>query len=715
MPSLLLLAGRPGPWALVLIASTAVVAGLVFGAWRVEEIGARALAGRPGTTISVTGTLLEAPRRTTEGWKAAVETPEGRLLVETDGERPAGPGPGDRIEARGELREPPPWSSSGLKARGIGLSLVAGRVEFGAASRGGLSGLVDSIRARAEEGLGYGIPAPQAALARGFVLGQDQSIGPQAIGEFRDSGLAHLLAVSGQNVMLLLLLAWVLLALVGLPLRWRYPVLAALVCLYVPLTGSGPSIQRAGVMGLAGLAAASAGRPLDRVFPVALAAAITLGLNPYSVTDVGWQLSFAAVIGILALAKPFSERLGGTLGGGPTGARAALSTGIAVTVAASLATLPLIGLHFGRLPAGTVAANLIALPAVAPSMWLGMLSAVAGQLAPWLGLPFNLLNSVLLSFIGWVAGWLGGPDQVLEVGQGAPTFLVLSLVSLAAGVVIARRPAAGALVIALAIALPLTGALPESRPGLPDPPPGGVAIDVLDVGQGDAALVRTDGMEPILVDAGPPGGDVAGAVEASGLSRIGALVLTHLDRDHVGGVSEVFARFEVGSVMAERISPEIRAAAAAEGAPFRRIGLGDRFSLGRTGVEVLWPPIEGAPRPVADRNARSVVLLLESAGRRTLLTGDAEAELVPLDPGPIDVLKVAHHGSEDPGLDDLLARTGPALSLISAGEGNPYGHPVPSTVSALERYRSLVHRTDRDGSISVLIDVRGRITVETTG
>jgi len=99
-------------------------------------------------------------------------------------------GRGDKGE---RLREAPPWLSSGMRARGIALSLVAERVDFGPGFREGLPGLVDAIRGRAEEALGFGIPAPQAALARGFVLGQDQSIGPDAIGEFRHSGLAHLL------------------------------------------------------------------------------------------------------------------------------------------------------------------------------------------------------------------------------------------------------------------------------------------------------------------------------------------------------------------------------------------------------------------------------------------------------------------------------------------------------------------------------------------
>lgn len=710
---LVLLAGSRGPVPLALIAVSAVVAGLAIGAWRTEAIGSEALEAKAGSEVALSGFLLEAPRSTSTGWKAAVETGSGRVLLESGGPRPSRPGPGDGVEFAGRVRPAPPWLQSGLRARGIELALDAERIRFPGTRRGGAAGLVDSIRGRAERALGFGIPAPEAALARGFVLGQDQAIAAGVRDRFRDSGLAHLLAVSGQNVMLLLILGWVLLAALGLPLRLRYPLLAALVCLYVPLAGGGPSIQRAGVMGLAGLAAASAGRPLDRVFPVALAAALTLALNPYAVGDPGWQLSFAAVLGIVVLARPLADRFGPALGGDRDGFRAALATGVAVTVAASLATLPLIGLHFGRIPLGTVAANTLALPAVAPSMWLGMLSATIGQLAPWLALPFNLVNAVLLAWIDGVAGLLGGPEQVLETGRGPLAFLVITAAASVLAVLLVRRPRFAALAITLSLVLPLAGLVTGPGRALPDLPEGGLAIDLLDVGQGDAILIRYPGGDPILVDTGPPGGGVVEAVLGSGGDRLGGLVLTHLDRDHVGEFDRVLNRFEVGSVMVDRITREMRDLAGSVGSPVRRIGVGDTFRLGRAEVEVLWPPGGTDGGTAGDRNARSIVLMIRFAGRGILLTGDAEAELVPLDPGPVDVLKVAHHGSEDDGLPDLLAGTMPALSLVSAGAGNPYGHPVDSTLEALEGSGSEIYRTDRQGTVSVLLWPSGRVEVET--
>ena len=713
VPVLILMAANRSPVSLALIAASAAVAGLAVGTWRSAAIASEALEAPVGARLSLSGFLLEAPRATSTGWKAAIETPRGRILVEARGQRPSGPGPGDGIELAGEVAPAPPWLAPGLRSRGISSSIEATRIRFGGGLRTGPAGLVDSVRGRAERALGFGIGEPEASLARGFVLGQDQAIGESVRDRFRDSGLAHLLAVSGQNVMLLLILGWALLAVVGVPLGGRYLLLGALVCLYVPLAGGGPSIQRAGVMGLAGLAAASAGRPLDRVFPVALAAALTLLLNPYAAGDPGWQLSFAAVVGILLLAGPLTLRIERALGGEGEGFRRAVATGSAVTVAATLATLPLIALHFGRLPLGTVAANVIALPAVAPSMWLGMISATVGQLTPSLALPFNLVNSVLLAWIDGVAGLLGGPEQVLEVGQGPTTFLAVSLVTAGLALLLVRRPVVAGAAVALAVLVPLAGLIAGPGQRLPEVPAGGLAIDVLDVGQGDAILVRYSGGDPILVDTGPPGGGVVEQVAGSGADRLQAVVLTHLDTDHVGDFDRLLTRFEVDAVLADRITGGMRRAARSSGSVVRRIGLGDRFRAGRAAIEVLWPPVEPEPGPGGDRNARSIVLMVEFAGRRVLLTGDAEAELVPLDPGPVDVLKVAHHGSEDEGLPDLLDRLDPAISIVSAGAGNGYGHPVPSTLSALRESGSEVFRTDLEGTVSTLFGPAGGVTVRT--
>src|SRR5918998_3952694 len=210
------------------------------------------------------------------------------------------------------------------------------------------------MRDRAERGVAAGLPPPEAALARGMVLGQDERIDESTRQDWRDSGLAHLLAVSGQNVMLLVALALPVLALARLGPLARGGALLVLVALYVPLAGAGPSLQRAGIMGAAGIAAMMLSRPASRWYALLLAAAATLALNPRAWADPGWQLSFAAVAGILMLGRPLGSalmRAGSELLRDPSRPVPAalvrgLADGAAITLAATLATAPLVAFHF---------------------------------------------------------------------------------------------------------------------------------------------------------------------------------------------------------------------------------------------------------------------------------------------------------------------------------------------------------------------------------
>jgi competence protein ComEC len=582
----------------------------------------------------------------------------------------------------------------------------------------------DQIRARADATLGRGVPAREAALARGFVLGEDERIDPGTVEDFRRSGLSHLLAVSGQNVALLALLAMPLLAALGLPLRARLVWVLGLIAAYVPLAGAGPSIQRAGVMGALGVVSALAGRRASRFYALSFAAVAMLALEPGVAADVGWQLSFAAVLGILLLATPLREAITARIG--EQGWRRALADGAALTIAATVATAPLIAFHFGELSTTTLPANLLALPAVAPAMWLGMLSAATGQVP---GFPVEALNAVdalLLAYIAQVAAWCGRPSWAylhLRIGFGG---LVASYLAIAAGAVgvprLARRrelerlrrrrlprsrspcrrrfaPAAVALA---AVALAWTLLAPGARSGSLRSP-AGLRVSVLDVGQGDAILLQPAHAPAILVDGGPPGDGLVAKLRAAGLARLGAAVVTHDQSDHAGGIRELIGGFPLGRLFFALLDRRMLTAARGAGAVTRRLARGSEVRSGRLRLEVLWPPREllAGPHRGEDPNGLALVLLARWGGFRMLLSADAEAEATPLDPGPLDVLKVAHHGSDDAGLSALLDRTRPKLAVISVGAGNPYGHPTPGTLAMLAAHGVPVLRTDRDDTIVI--------------
>jgi competence protein ComEC len=594
--------------------------------------------------------------------------------------------------------------------------------------------------------------------------------------DFQRSGLAHILAVSGQNVMLLAALALAAAGALGVPLRARLLLVLALIAIYVPLAGGGPSIQRAGVMGAAGLAAALAGRPAQRWYALGLAAAVTLVLNPRVAGEPGWQLSFAAVAALLALAPPLRERLARRLPG-------PVADAAAVTLAATLGTAPLMAAHFDRVSVVSLPANLIAAPAVAPVMWLGMLAAAAAQVSPAVAAPFSGLAGPLLVFIAGVAHVAAGaPLAVLPVHLSSPAAVAAAYAGLAVasaallrrwragprgplsavarrlgttvgsarggatpmagggpgidaasgaevaavgcgGAVMARRGVAPRRVVAAlaAAAAAVGGGVVAARAAGGGPPAlarGELVVSFLDVGQGDATLLQSDG-GAILVDTGPPDGPILRRLAQAHVRRLDALVITHAQSDHEGAAAAVIRAYDPRLVLdggAGWPSPVQRALPRALAAAHARVVApvaGEALRLGALRLTVLWPP--PAPpgwRASGDPNERAVVALARDGPFRLLLTADAESDVTaPLDLPRVDALKVAHHGSADPGLPALLARLHPRVAAIEVGRHNPYGHPTASTLAALRAAVPTVVRTDRDGTVRLVVR-DGRMALE---
>jgi competence protein ComEC len=536
--------------------------------------------------------------------------------------------------------------------------------------------------------------------------------------------------VSGQNVMLLAMLVLGFGALTGLRLHARLGAALVLVAVYVPLAGAGPSIQRAGVMGGAGLVAALAGRPASRWYALGLAAVVTLALNPRASGEPGWQLSFAAVAGLMALAPGWRARLRRARLPG------ALADVTAVTAAATLATAPLMAFHFQQLSLASLPANLLAAPAVAPVMWLGMLGIAAAQLSPAVCEPLSRLNGPLLAYVEWVAHVAAVPEAAsVPVHIGSPAGLAVAYAAGAAAIVLgpvvwrhararltsgqaatgrampSRVKWAAAVAAAGVFGVAVVVASRSSHPA--GPRPGELVVSFLDVGQGDATLLQHDGAA-ILVDTGPPGGPILKRLADAGVDRLDALLITHAQADHEGAAPDVVKAYSPRLILNGGAGwPTAVQRALTRATPAYA---GQNVTLGGIRLELLWPPRPGPGwRPEGDPNGRAVVALAHVGAFDLLLPADAESEVTnPLDLPDVDALKVAHHGSADPGLPALLAMTKPEFAAIEVGRGNSYGHPTPSTLAALEAAVPTVHRTDRDGTIR--LRVRGTTaTIERSG
>jgi competence protein ComEC len=718
LAGLALLAIAPRPLVCGAIA-VLVPAGALAGSARIAAIDRSALAPLAGRDVSLRGYVVRRERTSfgVRRFRVRVTRVSGRGpirdLVQVRVPRAVRyprPAVGDELVATGPLELPRRRPGDAfdyaayLRRAGVHAILRARFAEATGARRGGLDGVVDSIRRRAEAGVSAGLEPPLAALARGMVLGEDEDISDRTSEDFKRSGLAHVLAVSGQNVTLLAVLAWPLLGFLGLGRRGRLVGVLALIAVYVPLTGAGPSIVRAGAMGAAGTVAALAGRPASRWYSLLLAAAVTLALDPRAWQDVGWQLSFAAVAGIFGLVPSLMRVL----------ARLPepLAAGTALTIAATVATAPLMSLHFGRFSIVSLPANVAALPAIAPVMWIGMLASAAAQVSVVPAALLNSLDAYLLGYVSSIARWSAGlPGAVwkLEIRSAIALIGAYVGIGMVCAALVARRGRAP--VAAFVALLALAGAA-LARERIP-PAPTRFTASFLDVGQGDATLFQAAGAS-VLIDGGPPEANVVAKLRAHGVRALDVVVLTHGQRDHEGGLEAVVrtlpVRLLLDGAARSRDATHARILSTARERRVRVLAAaaGQALDLGALRLRIFNPPRESVPDPDEDPNLRAVVLTVSYGSLDFLMPADAESEVTsPLSLPRVEVLKVAHHGSADEGLRPLLEHLHPRVAVIEVGSGNPYGHPAASTLSVLRSAVPAVFRTDRDGDVTITLGPGG--------
>jgi competence protein ComEC len=486
--------------------------------------------------------------------------------------------------------------------------------------------------------------------------------------------------------------------------------------LYVLAVGWQPSVVRAGVAGALASLAWLVARPRDRWHFLALGALVLLVWAPTSVLEPGFQLSFAAVAGIFVGVPRMRDRLQGY----PLPPR--LAEGLGVAVVCGVVTAPIVLLHFGQAPLYTVPANVLAEPAVPLVLGLGLLAGVADPFAPGVA-------AALAWLAGWAAAWLEIVARLVaslpSAQIGAKATLVLALSAATGWLTMrestsrlaTRRPAAVvALVGVVGVCLAGWWAV---RPAPAWHQPAGLRVTFLDVGQGDSVLLETPSAR-VLVDQGPPEANVAEQLARMGVSSLSAVVLTHPQRDHVGGAAAVIRQLRVGAVLDPGLAftgperEEAVAAARERNVPFRVVRAGSEFRAGGLVLRAFWPPDPGAPSE--DPNLNALVLVATYGETDVLLTADAESDVTARLPlSGVEVLKVAHHGSADPGLDDELRVLRPRIAVISCGRNNDYGHPRAETLTALAGSPGLaVYRTDIDGQVVVESDGR-QLRVRTEG
>jgi competence protein ComEC len=482
------------------------------------------------------------------------------------------------------------------------------------------------------------------------------------------------------------------------------------------LTGSQPPVVRATAMAIVFFLGRALGERTNPYNVIGVAALFILVRDGRQLFDVGFQLSFLAVLSLVHLG-PAMMALARRVPG-PSWLRVplgALVTAAGVSLAATLGTLPVTALSFGKVSIIGLAANAVVVPATGVSVVLGTIAALAGIVSSWMGEVYSALNGVILHWTLRITEVAAGvPYAVMETHRFTGTLAVPYYALL--GLAFHGRRSGGRRFFLLLLLAGLNAAvfLP-SNPALAGAG-GRLRFTVIDVGQGDALLVEPPDALPVLVDAGPAtAGYDAGSrivvplLQRRGIRTLGALVVTHAHDDHDGGVKAVCSALRVERVI---VSDVCHAVAAGRVPVLRDGGLPERATRGTmllqtpsTRIRILSPPAFTPPGIPPGGNNSSIVLRVEFGATSFLLTGDAEApveEEMRQGWGTLlgsTVLKVAHHGGNTGTTAMFLDAVRPALVCISVGARNRHGHPTPAVLARLEQTGAELFRTDEDGAI----------------
>jgi competence protein ComEC len=664
--------------------------------------------------VEAVGSLREDPSPGMFGWHAVVDLSrvdwgEGAaelresVWIQGDGDVPSVVR-GDRVSIQGFLRYPDdPGFAGALHHKAIVAELQASAfVRLGSASNVFLHA-TQVFRAFVGRSIDRLFPPKEAGLLLGLALGDDSQLDPGLARDFHATGLGHLLVVSGENVAMVLAPVLVLATWLGFR-RWsRFALAAGTVAFFVVLTGAEPSVMRAGVMAALTLIGVLMGRPRSTATILAGAVLVLLALDPWLVWSIGFQLSVAATAGMVALATPVAERLSRFL---PKPVALAAGT----TMAAQLGVTPLLLFHFHEVPGVTIAANLAAFPAVSPALLLGIAASTVGLAWTAAGRFLAVLAVLPMRYLEGIANALAKAPVGYVTTRGGPLVLLAGagiFVGVAAWMRIGWRPPRWTVVL-MAGVMPLLIWSTALGTGAPQ----GLTVRFFDVGQGDSALITSPSGASILIDGGPDEEQVATELAALGVKRLDLVVASHPHADHIVGLPNVLARIPVGLILepgcpdTSAIHADLEQAIADEGVAAQHPRAGASYTVGDLHLDVLSPSSCWSGTD-SDTNNDALVLMLTHGEDSVLFSTEPEepAQRSLLDTGvPLhaDVLKVPHHGAAT-SLPEFFQAVGAQVAVVSVGE-NDYGHPVASTLEAIEATGADLWRTDEHGTVTVTFE-----------
>lgn len=535
------------------------------------------------------------------------------------------------------------------------------------------------------------LPKENAAFMRALVLGDRSGFTEKMKSDFASSGIYHVVAVSGMHISILIMFVTELLRrFIGKRIVRN---IAAIVCIlfYLAAIGASPSAMRAGIIGILALFSCVISRRADFYTSLAFSAAVMIAVNPYLMYNVGFLLSYAAVIGICV----FSEGIEKLTMFIPETFRGIVT----MSLAAEAATLPIRINCFNTVNIYGIAANILVLPFIEILYVLGVLSVLIQPMFYITAPIINILSECVLLAIHAIASL---PMSSPSVGNPGLVVTALTVASLF-GLYYLLKCRKSIVISVLGAVLILTAALPYGD--------NSASVNFLNVAQGDAVLVKDSNGKCYMTDTGKDNGAALNALRANAVRKIEILFISHIDDDHSGAAEKILDAVKVKTLILPYVNEynaeviKLQNTALAKGINVKYAYKGEQYEIGGGKFEILSPGKTKIAKNNTNENC--LVMKLDIYGKIFLLMGDAgmlcESKLENV---KCDVIKIGHHGSKNSTSDKLLDMANPKYAVLSYGR-NDFGHPSDKVISKLDKRKIKTYHTYKDGNVKFKISKNG--------
>lgn len=594
--------------------------------------------------------------------------------------------------------------------------------------------LANKVRNSMKGKIEQNLSAATSGLLSGMLIGDKSNLPKEIQEDFRNSSLSHILAISGMHVSYVMLGITFLISKMKFSKKISKIITIVILLFFIILTGKTASVERACFMSVYAILASLLHKRANVLASISISILIILIINPYSILDIGLQLSYGGTLGIVliypilkkckkskkekAKENKFQKLI--------QKIKEKILDIIRITVSANLVIFPIILYQYNTMSFTFIISNLLISSIIGIIIILGLISVFASYIFMPLAKIMFFLTQILLNILAQTAH-LCAKLPFSKVYFPTPKiyviliyYLFLIYIILAKRNIISVKKISKKIFIIFIIIVIISNLIVKVIPKE-------FTISFIDVGQGDSMLISTPKGKRILVDGGgtrdSENFDVGRQTLIpyllnKGITKLDYIVISHFDSDHATGVAQILGKIDVSSIILTRqleendIYRHILSIAKEKKIKLIYVKEGDVLKIGGIKISIIHP--ENKLMINNPMNNNSIVCKVEYNSFSMLLTGDIEMEAEELILRKninlkADVLKVAHHGSKTSTTGEFLKAINPKVALIGVGKNNNFGHPSNEVIQRLKENGTRIYRTDENGEISITVNKKGRI------